>query len=273
MRPIPIDRLAHDRHLFPGTHLGMVLDSILAGNTAGQLWESAPGGEPLLLWDKGNNVLYLAGDRCSPADSAALAVLVSRQIAPQSVAEGARSFKARALSDALEQTLPTILGDRALRPYPSRFLTYAASAPAPSVAALPPGITITPITRALLAAEDLANRAEVRGEIAWMWPSEDAFYEHGFGMLALLDRQIICWCTAEYVGPTRCGIGITTTPGYERRGIATATAAAFVVEAQRRGLTACWECGAANIGSRRVAEKVGFVDQGEERYWVGMFAE
>jgi RimJ/RimL family protein N-acetyltransferase len=251
----------------------MVLDSIMTGNTAGQLWESEPEGDPLILWDKGNNVLYLAGDRCSPTDSAALADLVSHQIAPQSLAEGARYLKARALSGTLERALPAIFGELTLRPYPSRFLTYAAAAPAPSIAAPPLGITIAPIERSLLAAGDLANCAEVRSEIAWMWPSEEAFYDQGFGMLALLDRQVICWCTAEYVGPTHCGIGITTMPGYERRGIATATAAAFVGEAQRRGLTACWECGAANIGSRRVAEKVGFVDQGEEHYWAGSFAE
>jgi RimJ/RimL family protein N-acetyltransferase len=112
----------------------------------------------------------------------------------------------------------------------------------------------------------------VQAEIEWMWPSEEHFYRHGFGTLALLHGQIVCWCTAEYVGPTRCGIGITTIQAYERRGVATATAAAFVHAAQQRGLTACWECNSANRGSIRVAEKVGFVCQAEESYWTSSFA-
>lgn len=104
-----------------------------------------------------------------------------------------------------------------------------------------------------------------------MWPSEERFYEHGFGIVAVLDGEIICWCTAEYVSPTRCGIGIATSPRYERRGIATAAASHFVREARQRGVTAYWECDVTNRGSVRVAEKVGFVRESEETYWIGSF--
>jgi RimJ/RimL family protein N-acetyltransferase len=102
-----------------------------------------------------------------------------------------------------------------------------------------------------------------------MWPSEEQFYEHGFGVLATQDDEIVCWCTAEYVGPTHCGIGIETTPGFQRRGIATATAVAFVRDARARGITPCWECGASNVASRRVAEKTGFVYAETCAYWIG----
>jgi RimJ/RimL family protein N-acetyltransferase len=44
-----------------------------------------------------------------------------------------------------------------------------------------------------------------------------------------------------------------------------------VHEAIQRGLTPYWECRADNIGSKRVAEKLGFVLLTQERYWAGMF--
>jgi len=125
-----------------------------------------------------------------------------------------------------------------------------------------------PIDRDLLARGDLANREQVGAEIRWMWPSEERFAAHGFGYAAVAQERVICWCTAEYVSARRCGIGIETVPEYERRGVATATAARFVAEAVGRGLTPYWECRRENIGSIRVAEKLGFELLGEERCWI-----
>ena len=104
-----------------------------------------------------------------------------------------------------------------------------------------------------------------------MWPSEERFYEQGFGVAAVVEERAICWCTAEYVSPQRCGIGIATDPAYERRGVATATAAQFIHDAQRRGIVPYWECGNWNSASIRVAQKVGFELIAEERYWIGAF--
>jgi RimJ/RimL family protein N-acetyltransferase len=104
-----------------------------------------------------------------------------------------------------------------------------------------------------------------------MWPSLERFYEHGFGYAALDGAGVVCFCTAEYVSAQRCGIGIATETAYERRGIATATAAHFVQLARERGVAPHWECGGWNAASIRVAEKLGFARIAEERYWIGTF--
>lgn len=62
-----IEELLHidvDKTLFPGSQLEMVLASIAAGNTNGRLWRIGDEDNRTLslLWDQGNNVLYLAGD-------------------------------------------------------------------------------------------------------------------------------------------------------------------------------------------------------------------
>lgn len=273
-RLVPIQYLARSRERFAGPHLSIVLGSILAGNTGGQLWEvPRPGALPLLLlWDKGNNVLYIAGDEAAPEQVKELADVVARHVRPEACAEGASYFKTRPLSGPLEAALPQIFPDIALRPYPTLFYTYESATPPVVARPAAAGLVVVPIDRAVLLRAGLANSDKVRDEIRWMWPSEEAFHERGFGTLAVIEGQIVCWCTAEYVGPTHCGIGISTVPAYERQGVATATAAAFVEEARQRGLIPCWECGSANAASVRVAEKLGFVRRVEERYWLGSFA-
>ncbi len=267
----PIAELAAHTAAFPGPHLEMVTDSILAGNTAGQLWEIAQGGAGplLLLWDQGNNVLYLGGHPADRVARAGLRGLLVGELRARLLAAGRPYFKARALDPALDGDLAGLLegidhGERIFRFY--------GPGPLPPLSEPDlPGLRFAPIDRALLADDTLAGVGEVREEIGMMWPSQERFLAHGFGWAALLERQIACWCTSEYVGQRACGGGIATAEEFQRRGIATATAARFSQEAARRGLTHFWECNAANTPSWRVAEKLGFQLLAEERYVVGMF--
>lgn len=273
---VPTEQLGDYQGYFLEPHVALVYASIVAGNTAAQLWEMAEADGPphLLLWDKGNNVFYLAGECKASAAYQPLADLITTRLRPQALVERRPRFKVRALSASLEQALPSIFANATLREYPLIFYAHDATSRPPQVA--PPtlaGVSIVPLTEAVLMERNLVNSADVRTEIRWMWPSEDRFFVAGFGTLALVHDQIICWCTAEYVGPQRCGVGITTLRPYEGRGVATATAASFVQQARHRGLTACWECGRDNHGSARVAEKVGFVCQAEEQYWLGSFTD
>jgi RimJ/RimL family protein N-acetyltransferase len=264
--------IARYRAFFPGPHLALVLASIEAGNTLGQLWTFALAeGTLALLWDKGNNVFVFSGGAGTPAARRALANLIATQVRPQALAEGALYFRAYALSPVLHRVLPKLFAGTPLHPNPTAFLAYRAATPPSVPPPAVPGVVLAPIDAALLGRDDLAHLEQVPAEIRWMWPSEARFFEVGFGVVALLADQVIGWCTAEYVGPTSCGIGITTVPAYERRGVATALAACLIAEALRRGLTPHWECGQGNRASLRVAEKLGFVRLADEQHWQGKF--
>lgn len=270
---IPLEEL--DRYVasFPGPHLALVLGAVAAGHTSARLWACAQAGEPptLLLWDQGNNVLYLSGRPAGEAGLGQVAELIARQIRPQALAQGAPHFKVQALDPALEPRLGELFAGAALHAAPSFFYAYPAQEASP---ALPPGIAglaIVAIERALLQEAGLRNSEQVRAELQWMWPSEERFYAHGFGSAAIMPGEIVCWCTAEYLSADRCGLGIATAPAHQRRGVATATAAHAVAAALARGVRPHWECGQSNGASIRVAEKVGFVRVAEERYWAGTF--
>ena len=274
MEQLPLaQQLDRYRSSFVGPQLDLVLASMIAGNTAGQLWEiPEQGASPLLLlWDQGNNVFYLAGDAHTQAALSAFTSLMDQRLRPQALAAGSSRFKVRALTPWLEEALPHVLPGIPLHASPALFSVHEAGSRPPIAPPAVPNMALVPITADILRSDSYAYIDQVRDEIRGMWPSEERFDQHGFGSLAILDDEIICWCTAEYASPTHCGIGIATSPRYEGRGLATATAAHFVQQARERGITPCWECALANQASVRVAEKVGFVRQAEEAYWIGEF--
>jgi len=267
------EQIERHRSRFAGSHLDLVLASMIAGNTAGHLWEIPREDAPplLLLWDQGNNVFYLAGDADAQSSLSALTSLVDQRLRPQVLAAGATRFKMRALNPWLEEALPRIFPGVPLHVSSALFAVHDAGSRLPVAPPAVSDITLVPITSDILSHDSYGYIDLVRDEIRGMWPSEDRFYQHGFGSLAVLEDEIICWCTAEYVSPTHCGIGIATSPRYQGRGVATATAAHFVQQARQRGVVPCWECALANHASVRVAEKVGFVSQAEETCWIGEF--
>ena len=260
--------------LFPGEQLALVLASVTAGNTAARLWIASQDGDDAvaLLWDKGNNVFYLAGPGLAEGAHDRLERLIATEIRPQALDEGRVYFRARGLDPAMDDALPRLLAPTTLRELVELFFgfrqTRSNDVPSPSV----PNIGFAPIDRALLEREDLANLHEIQDEIRWMWGTEERFHAQGWGYAALVPGRAICWCTAEYVSGSQCGIGIATDREYERRGVATATAVHFVEACLRRGVRPFWECAAGNLASTRVAEKVGFVRLEETRFWAGSFA-
>jgi RimJ/RimL family protein N-acetyltransferase len=272
---IPQARIPAYAAWFPGPHLELVMASIAAGNSAAQLWEAEQAGQPAvaLLWDKGNNVFYFSGNHTGPATQRAFGDLIAADIRPRALAERSRYFKAHAISPALEDALVSLFKGIRLHDMPTLFYGFTQPRPAHVASPSVEGIRFMPIDRAFLAAEQLQHIERVRAEIRWMWRSEERFCEYGLGYAAVVQDQVVCWCTAEYLSAERCGIGIETIRAYERRGVATATAARFVQLCLDRGVAPFWECRANNAGSIRVAEKVGFTRLAEERYWVGEFGD
>ncbi len=76
--------------LFPGEQLALVLASVAAGNTAARLWIASLDGDDAgaLLWDKGNNVFYLAGPGLMKEAHEQLERLIATEIRPHALEEG-----------------------------------------------------------------------------------------------------------------------------------------------------------------------------------------
>src|SRR4029079_3235174 len=119
--------------------------------------------------------------RISEAMIHGLADLIATRIRPMALAEDRPHFKARACSASSEETLAQIFGELDMRETQTLFYTFPHTQPnSPSLPVID-GLRFTHIDRALLASEDIQNITPIRSEINWMWPSEERFYEHGFG--------------------------------------------------------------------------------------------
>ncbi|MFO8061154.1 MAG: GNAT family N-acetyltransferase [Bacillota bacterium] len=259
------------RHLFPGLRLEMVLDSIACGNTFGRLWTVDPAdpGVLSLLWDGGNNKFYLTAGRQASGSLAALGRLVGGEIREAAHECGVLYFGVCALSAAAEGLAGAAFGGFLTGRRDSLFFR-APAARSVRRGPDPEGISFLPIDQEFLSGAGSVVEA-VRREIEWMWPSVEHFLRGGWGTAAVAGDEVLCWCTAEYVGRRLCGIGIETVPEARNRGLGTATAARVVAEAGRRGCSPNWECGVDNPPSIRVAEKLGFQLEERTSFLVGRF--
>ena len=258
---------------FPGSQPEMVLASVIDGNTEAQLWYTPQPDSNVVcfLWDKGNNVFYLSGQLVLPETIKDLASLINTHVKEKAIKEGLSYFNVKTLSSSLENSITDIFQNIALHKIDKFFYTFRAqkvkSIPNPRLE----GIQYHPIDADFLEEGRFENSQDVKSEIEWMWPSLGRFLEKGFGIIAVLDASIVCWCTAEYVSEKKCGIGIEVVDEFQNKGIATATAAHFLEHCMNRNIFAHWECDKDNIGSVRVAEKVGFEKIEETVFWSGEF--
>lgn len=269
---IPLKKIRECAQYFPDPQLEIILDSIAEGNTRAALWRSIqPQNDiTLLLWDKGNNVFYLSGDLILEEAIKEMAALIMTHIKDIAIQEDLSHFNIHTLSPPLEKALPQLFQDAEL--YKMNKFFYGFQQPnLLSTSAELANLQYKLIDTDFLAQDHYQNIQYVQSEIDWMWPSRKKFCENGFGYAALLGESIVCWCTAEYVSTKKCGIGIETLQTYQNQGIATATAVHFVNYCLSHNIIPYWECDSQNIGSIRVAEKVGFERIQETMVWGGEF--
>lgn len=251
----------------------MVLASVVEGNTEAQLWyTSQPDDHAVcLLWDKGNNVFYVSGQLGLPETIKDLSSLINTDVKERAIKERLSYFKVKTLSPSLENAVTDIFQNIPLHKTNKLFYTFRAkkvkAIPNPRLA----GVQYHLIDADFLKEGRFENNHSVKSEIEWMWPSLERFLQKGFGTVAVIDAKIICWCTAEYVSKNKCGIGIEVIDEFQNQGIATATAAHFLEHCLNQNMIAHWECDKDNIGSVRVAEKVGFEKTEEAVFWRGQF--
>jgi len=273
MEEISEHRIEEYVKYFPGSQPGMVLASVVEGNTEAQLWyTSQPDNNAVcLLWDKGNNVFYLSGQLILSETIKDLASLINTYVKERAIKERLSYFKVKTLTSSFENSIADIFQTTPLHKTNKVFYTFRAT----KVKAVPTprmkGIRYLLIDADFLEKEQFENNYYVKSEVEWMWSSLERFREKGFGIAAILDASIVCWCTAEYVSKKKCGIGIEVIDEFQNKGIATSTTAHFLEYCLNQNIVAHWECDKDNIGSVRVAEKVGFEKTEETIFWSGQF--
>ena len=245
--------------------LEMVLKSVFEENTEGRLWKCDG---TYFLWDKGNIVSYVFGEKPSSECFDELPVFIQEEIKKDAEEEGISFFKLRNLTEMSDKMLKSMFGDTEFRTLEKYFYEYKKEDVENFESSLE-GLEIMDIDKEMLERIDFRNLDDVVDELRWMWPSLGIYFEKGFGKVAVVEDEIVCWCTAEYVSEGMCGIGIETLDKYRQKGIGTKTATEFVRYCLSRDMTPYWECDASNEASVRLAEKLGFDKLSESQVFLG----
>lgn len=253
---VPVSVLRKISPTIKENRLTMVLEAVIEKRAKARLFTYQEEFNHLwFLWDQGNNVFYLSKDKgfISPSIKA-LKELISLEIREMALAQNSPYFSLKGLCKEATLILQEVFQETITGEYDKLFYRYPLSTP-PQMKLK--GVDFFIINQDLFE-EDLLNQDHVYEEIQSMWPSLHQFLEEGFGVAAVVNKEIVCWCTAEYVGISHCGIGIETVEEMQNRGIATNTAARFITLSLQKGFIPNWECWANNLSSVKVAEKLSF---------------
>ncbi len=245
------------RPFLPALDEHLAARAIIEGLTPGQVYVDDPAAPRSALIRRGRR-FHLAGSAQNAAFNRALQELFDTEIYPQALAQGERVLVLYYASPDWESALDVILTGK----NPMRDMRHLYRLQAPTQdwrAALPSGFTMRAVDRALLDETGLKYHDELIQEVQSEAPSVDYFLRHHFGRCLAGEGAVVSWCLSEYNCDQRCEVGIETVEPYQRRGLATLTASAFVEHALAQGITEIgWHCWASNAASIATALKVGF---------------
>ncbi|MDP3768435.1 MAG: GNAT family N-acetyltransferase [Dehalococcoidia bacterium] len=222
---------------FPGSR--GIVDAGLEG-TMGRAWADDASRPTVALVDL--DFYLLAGDPDAPA-------------AEEAVRGLERPWSVGASSDAWEPLLRRVWGD-ALGT--RRRVDFQAGAWDRDrlrgfIDALPAGFDLRRIT-----SERVAGFAELADSLVYNFASLDDFIERGAGFGVEHGGRFVSGCSSFAISPRSLEFEIQTHPDFQRRGLATAAAAAMIEYCIERGLKPCWD--AHNEISAALAEKLGFIE-------------
>ncbi len=249
------------------TETRLAVVAALAGESPAELYvddPAAPQGAILILW---NHRIYLAGSPGNTSFPHDFASLLHERYMPQGKEQQpfgfAIDFMPSVWEDDLAARFPDMDSLRAEHQYYRIHLRNPILPPS-----LPEGFILHRVDEALLAQSSLGNYQSLVEEIHSESPSVDDFLQHKFGYCLQSGQDLVGWCLSEYNHGDQCELGIETLEGFQRRGLATATAQATMAYAQSVGITRIgWHCWKANIPSSSLARKLGFDHVEDHPMW------
>jgi GNAT superfamily N-acetyltransferase len=252
-------------HLFAGVAHHLVIPAVIAGEARGRVWVDDPA-EPTLafLWDMADGLGYLVGRPGNAGRSEALSAFFLSTLAPEDRRYGYRRFYLHATPGVWDTTRETLL--QSIVHSAQRLRFYAHTDPDRLVdwrSGLPPGFEMRRITPDLLQRSPLDNLDQVVYCVQAVWGSVEAYGDRAVGTCLLHGDQVAAWCSTDWIQAGACELYVETFKPYQRRGLGTLVASACVEACRSEGWAVHWHCWAENVGSVRLAERLGFAKRDE----------
>jgi hypothetical protein len=243
-------------------HLQFVVDSIIAGTSAVEIWvDDTSRPTSMYIWD-GSNCHYVAGRSNNPVFNKLMGDHINKTVLPISLKKKYNYFKFEYSDKYWESIIENIINIENIGKNEHIFYELSKFILLDWKKTIPDDYVVIKIDKSLIESK-IEGVEGVIDEINKMWGMSENFLEKGFGFCAVHEpkdgeRSIQGWCTAEYVSKGKCGIGIETYERSQKQGLATAMTAAFVENSMKHKIRPYWDTSAENMISRKVAEKSGF---------------
>ena len=119
---------------------------------------------------------------------------------------------------------------------------------------LPAGIRLKKIDKRLY---QTALKEEWSRDFCSNFETPEEFEQNGLGFVAMDGRKIVSGCSAYGISQGMFEIQVETRKEYQRKGLALACSARFILTCLEQGIYPSW--GAISLGSGGVAEKLGYI--------------
>ncbi len=228
------------------------------------------------MWDK-IYCYYFVGEAENDAFNKRIIELFNQAIIPQAILNNYDAYKIEYSTKEWEPFLEILLRERIPVKKARIFMTLDKFLMKTWRTKLPKNFKIRKIDQQLLES-GIINTNLIIEEINRGWDSIESFFKIGFGFCCIVyldngKKVVQGWCIGEYFSKNKCGIGIKTFRGYQKKGIATAMASAFVEHCLTKDIKPHWDFFLNNYASVRVAEKIGFKDIENFNVYYGSFSK
>lgn len=250
--------------LFRGCLQDPMMHAVIEGRFKGRVFVDDAAGPGAALVSTGAECAYVVGGQGSSQFNESLRQLVLEEIIPAARAGGRAFLSLFSYPNTYAEELESLFGDQVPLRTPLSTFSFDQDRFRARHGALPEQPVGTAMLKEL--SKELLSRPEnayLAGEIASYWGTIDTFAQEGTGFCAVEGEDLVSWCYVQAHGHGAQTIDIWTAPGYRRQGLGTRVAAAVISKSLSEGYDPFWICDKANVGSRRLAERLGFSYTGD----------
>ncbi len=110
---------------------------------------------------------------------------------------------------------------------------------------------------------------DMKGSVVpfYFWDSEDDFLKNGVGFSLFYKDKLASTAYSSYIHDDKFELGIETVPEFRGKGFAAYTCSALIDYCIENSYEPIWSCRLENIGSYKLAQKIGFIPSGEIPYY------
>lgn len=245
--------------LLQGVSTYLSLSAIIKGRSSGRIWVNDPLNPGIaFVWDLVNGFLFVLGR--STVYSSEMNLFLKERLLPLAKKSGYTNMYVIILSAFTDEQLNHLFEGLSFKT--GNIHHFRLHKNTIDELTIPPAFQLVRIDGKILESKKITNIKEVKRCITACWRNLENYFQEGIGYALLTNDTVVSWCSTDYVVLSKCELYVETFTPYERKGFGTAVTLACVRECLNQNYEVNWHCWHGNTGSIRIAEKIGFLQEG-----------